>query len=274
MEGYSVAVRAFLRWCEAEDIPQELTKEKVVAFMAARTGQASTARLQLTVLKLFAKWLAGEYPEKFDATPVLLIKHPKTDERVVPDLSEDEVQRMIRACSGSALRDKRDRALLALFAETGLRAAEMLSLDVGDIDVVNCIVHVHRGKGGKGRRVSFSPGCAAALNTYRKARRAAGLTSDDGPLFVSERGGRRLSYTGLRGTLGERAADAGVVGFHVHRLRHSHAVRWIAAGGSEASLMSRSGWSSRTQIDRYVRAASEKLAAQEFERLNLGVLEA
>ena len=38
-----------------------------------------------------------------------------------------------------------------MFAETGLRAAEMVALDVGDIDVDDCTVHVIRGKGGKGR---------------------------------------------------------------------------------------------------------------------------
>ena len=74
-------------------------------------------------------------------------------------------------------------------------------------------------------------------------------------------------------TLKSRAADAGVIGFHVHRMRHSAAVRWLRSGGSEVGLQRHCGWTDRTMIGRYVQAASEQLAAEEFDRLNLSVQE-
>jgi integrase/recombinase XerD len=64
-----------------------------------------------------------------------------------------------------------------------------------------------------------------------------------------------------------------VAGFHVHRLRHSMSVRWLRAGGSEAGLRAHAGWADNTMITRYVKAASEQLAAEEFDRLNLGLHE-
>ena len=85
---------------------------------------------------------------------------------------------------------------------------------------------------------------------------------------------RPLRSTDLRGhggSLKARAKRAGVNGFHVHRLRHSSAVRWLAAGGSETGLMAQSGWRSRQMIDRYIKTASEELAAKEFGRLDLGL---
>ena len=117
--------------------------------------------------------------------------------------------------------------------------------------------------------MKFSASCAAVLDRYLRARRAAGNPADRGPLWVGREGA--LRYTGLVYTLGLRAEIAGIKGFHVHRLRHSMAVRWLKAGGSETGLMAQAGWRSRAMIDRYMKTASEALAAAEFDRLNLGI---
>jgi site-specific recombinase XerD len=247
-----------------------LTAANVNAWIDAHhADESSTVRLRLTCLKLFAKWLADE--EGFDAAPILTVRPPKADQRSVPDLSEGEVLRMLKACDGADLRDRRDKALIMLFTETGLRAAEMLALDVTDVDLDECVAHVRRGKGGKARRVRFSTGTAAALDKYLRARHRAVLHPSQGPLWISRQG--RLTYMGMVHALKGRAAAAGVVGFHIHRLRHTSAVRWLRAGGSESGLMSHHGWKSRTMVDRYVKTASEQLAGEEFDRLGLGITE-
>jgi site-specific recombinase XerD len=269
LRSYRLSVDAYLDFCTQQGIPKELTKPNVTAWLASLAdSEAATVRLRLTSLKLFARWLAVE--EGFDADPILAVKAPRLDQHSVPDLSEDEVRRLLKACDGPELRDKRDKAMLTMLAETGVRAAELLSLDVLDVDVQGCTVHVVRGKGGKGRRVKFSPGCAAVLDRYTRSRRSAGNPSDSGPLWVSTRGGR-LSYTGMVTTLKGRARDAGVPNFHIHRLRHTAAVRWLKSGGTETGLMAHAGWTNNTMIGRYAKAASEQLAAEEFDRLNLGL---
>jgi integrase len=245
-----------------------LTKANVTDWLTSQADlEASTVRLRLTALKLFARWLADH--EGFDADHVLTVKPPRLVQRSVPDLSENEVLRMLAACHGTELRDKRDKAIVTVLVETGLRAAELLALDVGDVDVMACTLHVRRGKGGKGRRVKFSPGCAAVLDGYCRARRRAGHPVYEGPLWVSNRG--RLSYTGLVSTLKGRARVAGVKGFHVHRTRHTAAVRWLKAGGTETGLRAQAGWTSNAMIARYAKSASEQLAGEEFNRLNLGI---
>jgi len=268
--SYQAAVQSFLAFCAEQDIPAELTKTNVLGWLGAQgANQTSTVRLRLTAIKLFARWLAEA--EGFDPDPVLAVKAPKMDQPSVPDLSENELRRMLKACDGAELRDKRDKAMLVLLAETGLRAAELLALDVTDIDLDGCVAHVRRGKGGKGRRVRFSVGAAAILDRYVRARHRAVSHPAQGPLWVSSRG--RLTYTGMASTLKSRAKDAGVVGFHVHRLRHSAAVRWLRSGGSEAGLLAHAGWTSNAMISRYVKAASEQLAGEEFDRLDLGIKE-
>jgi integrase/recombinase XerD len=266
--SYQAAVQSFLAFCAEHDVPAGLTKTNVIGWLGAQgANQTSTVRLRLTAVKLFARWLAEA--EGFDPDPILAVKAPKMDQPSVPDLSENELRRLLKACDGAELRDKRDKAMLVLLAETGLRAAELLALDVTDVDLDGCVAHVRRGKGGKGRRVRFSVSAAAILDRYVRARHRAVSHPAQGPLWISNRG--RLTYTGMASTLKSRAKDAGVTGFHVHRLRHSAAVRWLRSGGSEAGLLAHAGWTSNTMISRYVKAASEQLAGEEFDRLDLGI---
>lgn len=267
LKAYRSGVVAYLEFCAEQGFPAELTKTSVRAWMATLADrEPATARLRLTAVKLFARWLAEE--EGFDADPITSVRAPKLDDKVVEHLSDAAVQAMVAACAGEEMRDRRDKALVVLFAETGLRASEMLALTVADVSLADATLTVRRGKGAKGRRARFSPQCAAVLDKYLRARRRAGH-GNDGPLWVSTRG--PLTYTGLKAALRRRAETAGIVGFHPHRLRHTAAVRWLRAGGSESGLMAQAGWASRKQIDRYVKSAAESLASDEFDRLGLGI---
>lgn len=269
LKVYRSGITAFMAFCDEQGIPRELTKPSVIAYMASiADGQPATGRARLAAIKLFARWLADE--EGFDADPIVAVRPPKLDDKAVESLSESEVRRLLKACDGSHMRDKRDKAILVMLVETGLRAAELLALDVEDVNLVDCVLIVHRGKGGKGRRVKFSTGCAATVDRYARARRAAGHPADKGALWIGSPG--RLSYTGLAHAMRARALEAGVTGFHIHRTRHTAAVRWLKSGGSETGLMAQSGWKSRHMVDRYVKSSAEELAAEEFDRLGLGEL--
>lgn len=268
LRAYGDGVRLFLRFLAEDGLAPELTKDNVLAYLASLAEKSTaTAVGRLAAIKRFARWLAVE--EGFDAAGVLSVKPPRLDQRAIDGVSDDELRRLLKACDGADLRDKRDKAMVVLFAETGLRASELLGLTIADIDLPTCTAHVVRGKGGKGRRVKFSASCAATLDRYLRARRAAGNPADRGPLWVGPQGA--LTYSGLVYTLKLRAEIGGVKGFHCHKLRHSMAVRWLQAGGSETGLLAQAGWTSRTMIDRYVKASSEALAAAEFDRLDLGI---
>lgn len=270
--GYQAAIDSLLTYCDEAEVPRELTKPNVLAWLGAQTTATSTVRLRLTAIKLFARWLAEE--EGFDPDPITTIKPPKKSDALVSDLSEDEVMRMVTACDGTTMPHKRDRAMILLFGETGARASELLGMDMDDIDLDACMARLI-GKGGKPRRVHFSPGTSAAIDRYVRARKSCIPRPAEGPLWIStwsnRRSGKRLSYTGLSNTLRARAAAAGVIGFHIHRLRHTAAVRWLRRGGTEMGLRAHCGWDDSTMISRYAKAASAQLAAEEFDRLGLGL---
>ncbi len=136
--------------------------------------------------------------------------------------------------------------------ETGARAGEVIALDLADVDLAQGVAIVRRGKGGKGRSVPFGPQTGRAIDRYLRTRRQHRLAASP-DLWLGDRG-KAFGYDALHQTLGERAKAAGVANFRPHRLRHTAAHRWLAAGGSEGGLMAVAGWTRPDMLLRYTKA--------------------
>ena len=273
---YTAGVQGFIRWCARTGTTPELTRPIVQAFIAdllAGGAEPVTAKSRQLALKRFAAWLAAE--GEIDGNPLLGLAPPKTDTKVTDTLTDDEVRRMIAACQGKTLVNKRDEAIIRLMVETGCRAGELLAMTPGDVDVHRGIVLIRRGKGGKGRVAPFSPHTATAVDRYMRMRKTVSserrFSDDTGPLWVGEYG-KTFGYHGLHRTLKRRAELAGIKHFHAHLLRHTAATRWLRAGGSEGGLMAIAGWKDRAMLDRYVSASKSERAVDESRGLNLGEL--
>ncbi len=141
---------------------------------------------------------------------------------------------------------------------------------LADVNVAEGRALVVRGKGGRGRVIPFGPQTSKALDRYIRLRRGRRL-ADTPALRLGERG-KEFSYDALHKSLGYRATLAGIEGFHPHRLRHTAAHRWLAAGGSEGGLMAVAGWTRPDMLLRYTRAQASDRAAVEARTLNLGEL--
>ena len=271
VKTYGDGVRGFLRWCAAEGIPPALdppTADKWVASLLDAGAEASTARSRQLALRRFSAWLAAE--GETGADELARLRPPRLDVKAVHPLSDVQLRALLAACKGPDLRDKRDEAIIRLMTETGARAGEVLALDVADVDLAAGTAVIHRGKGGKARRVPFGPRTGSAIDRYIRARRRHRLAST-AVLWLGDRG-REFGYHGLRDTLRYRAERAGIGGFHPHQLRHTAAHRWLAAGGSEGGLMAVAGWTRPDMLLRYTKARAEQRAADEARRLHLGDL--
>jgi len=271
LKSYGDGVRGFLRWCDTNGHTPALDRDLVktwVAELLESGAEPATARARQLGLRRFSAWLEEE--GEVDTDPLLGLKAPKLDSKVTESLTDDELRRLIKACSGKEFRDRRDEAIVRLMAETGMRAGEVIGLTIADVDLQRGLVTVRRGKGGKGRFAPFGPQAARAIDRYLRMRRTHRL-ADTAALWLGDRG-KELAYFGLRNALQYRAELAGLKGFHLHLLRHTAASRWLAAGGSEGGLMSVAGWSTRDMIDRYTRSTAAERAADEARRLGLGDL--
>jgi integrase/recombinase XerD len=266
---YRDGILGFLRWADEAGVPAVLDKPTVGTFVVSLLDSgrsASTASIRLQALKRFSAWAVDE--GELDEDRLVGIKRPRLDSPVVEMITDDEVRRLIKACSGNTFVDRRDAALVRLLAETGLRASEVINLTVGDVDLATGQAIIRNGKGGKGRVVAFGPETALALDRYMRLRRSHRLASTPA-LFLGDRG-KAFSYSGLYSALVRRAEAAGIVGFHPHRLRHGFASRWLRNGGSEGGLMSAAGWRNRNMIDRYSASDRATRAIDEARGLGLG----
>jgi len=168
-------------------------------------------------------WRAGRLLEDLG----LLIEVPR-GRTLLRTLNEDEVLRLLAAC-----RSARDLALVEVLYGTGLRAGELLRLDLGDLDLGEGLLHVRQGKGRKDRTVPFGERVREALVRYLREERA-GLAGE--ALFPTASRGR-LSRSGLRTVLRRTGERAGLARHaSPHRLRHSYATHLLRGGAGVVSI--------------------------------------
>jgi len=277
IKTYTDGVRFYLAWCAGQGV-EPLSRSSLRAWTTSLMdggNQPATAVARQLAVRRYAAWLTeeGELP----ADPFLGIKAPKLDTKVVEPLTDDELRALLTACippkgltSAQVLRYRRDEAMLRFMLETGARAGEVVAIELADLYLPGGTAIIRKGKGGKGRVVPFGPATAQAIDRYLRLRRTHRLAASP-TLWLGDRG-KGFSYDALHKTLGERAAAAGIVGFHPHRMRHTAAHRWLAAGGSEGGLMAVAGWTRPDMLMRYTKAQASSRAAEEARGLNLGEL--
>lgn len=269
---YTEGVRQFLAWCERESMQPALDRRLVNGFTAdllESGAEPATVRSRQLGVRRFSAWLAEEDEQPTD--PLFGLKAPKLDQKIVEPLSDEQLRALIAACRGKEFRERRDEAIVRLMVETGVRAGEVVGLQVLDVDLMAHTAIVRRGKGGKGRVVPFGDQTAVALDRYVRIRQKHRLTSA-AALWLGDRHRGPLTYASLYWGLNNRADAAGIADFHPHRLRHTAAHRWLAAGGSEGGLMSVAGWTRPDMLIRYTKARASERAAAEARTLDLGNL--
>ena len=266
---YRTQVKAFTDWCASLGALPRFDRRTVQTFLAAESERGLEANTVLTRykgLRAFGNFLADE--RETDGNVMASLRQPKAVPKPVPLIAETDLKALLKACDGTAFIDRRDSAALRILLDTGARAKEIVGLKVSDVNIRDAALTLH-GKGAKVRNVHIGPQTIRALDRYMRARKEHRHATLDA-LFLSQRGA--LSYDGLADALQARAAAAGVEGFHLHKMRHTFAHRWLSAEGSEQGLMDTAGWSSREMIARYGASGRAARAAAEHERLGLGDL--
>jgi site-specific recombinase XerD len=254
-------------------VPADATRAHVRGWLAhvTRAASASTARTWLAGVRHFFRFAVAE--DEIPADPTFGIRGPAPGEPVTEVLSVAQLRALLDACAGKGFTARRDMAIVRLFADGGLRLAELAGLAVGDVDLRERMVYV-RGKGTRRsgprhRAVPVGVKTMQALDRYLRERRAHPWASKDG-LWLGDRGRGPLSQDGVKAALQRRAAAAGIKALHPHMLRHTWADQFRKAGGSEGDLMVLGGWRNRQMLDRYGKAAAADRAADAYRRLSLG----
>ena len=256
-------VRKFQPFLGKDLLVQEITPNHIMEFMAAQTTVSNkTARNYHTGLSAFYTWAVGEkvVPENI----LHSIEAPKAEVVDITPYSEGDVRAMLNSLErskrysrpGKRMSDhavpypERNRAIILLLLDTGIRNSELCKARLRDLDKRNQRLHIH-GKGAHERDVPFSARTHQALWRYLTLRPDANMGD---PLFVLETG-RSFNRHRLLDLIQTIAARAGVADATIHRFRHACAIEYLRNGGDPYTLQRLLGHSTLDMVKRYLAIA-------------------
>ena len=256
LEAYRSDLLAFGRHlAERGREPETASSRDVADYLAelasggdGRPASAATVRRRSACLRSFYRHLRREGVRESD--PTAAIAAPKRPAKLPDVLSRDEVRELLAQPASTDPAALRDRALLETLYASGLRASEVTSLELSDLDLEAGVLRA-RGKGSKERIVPVGRAARAALRAYLERGRPK-LAGQSAPsqVFLNGRGAP-LSRQGLHGIVTRYARAAGLGGrLTPHTLRHTFATHLLAGGCDLRSLQEMLGHAdvSTTQI--------------------------
>ena len=244
--SYRFDLRDFSGWLSDRGAELEEVDVRILADYAAELGRArrglapATIARRLSTVRSFLRFTLG--PSRVPDTPFA----PRRPRHLPDAPKQAEVEQLIDGLSGDGALALRNATILELVYSAGLRSAEAVRLDLGDVDFEQEHLRV-QGKGGKERIVPLGERAAHAVALYLRDARPALARGADDALFLSARG-RRLDTSTLRRLLP-----------HPHRLRHSFATHLLEGGADLRTIQELLGHASLSTTQVYSHVDAKRL---------------
>lgn len=263
LAAYRIAIDDLLDW-SAEHARNLFEEATIVDYLAAYQRRArpapATCYRRFGLLRRFLRWLSRRsgLPD-----PFLELEPPPKPQQEADWLTEEEFARLLAAAEHPPRRRaglaERDRLVLLTLVQTGLRRAELISLDWSDLELdgPRPSLLVRCGKGGKPRRQPLAAPLARELARLRATREAPAQA----PVFCGLEG-KRLQPTILAAIIRRAAERAGIEKrVTAHTLRHT-AATWLRQQTGDARLVAAYlGHADLSTVSRYAHVAEEELHA-------------
>ena len=259
LRSYDGDLRQFLAYLRTAHhgslpVPAAVDAYVVRGFLAARAGlgdSKSSLGRKLAAIRSLFKYLAreGVVPH----SPAAAVVTPKQEQHLPRVLSADDASRLMENPAAQKPRSLRDQALLEVLYSAGTRVAELVGLNVEDVDMDTGTATV-LGKGRKERVVLLGTKAVEALRTYVGEEGAK-----RGPLFRNRRGGRLTARSVERIVAKECQALENFPTITPHTLRHSFATHLLDGGADLRAIQELLGHASLATTQRYTHVALDRL---------------
>ena len=259
--AYGTDVGQFAAWADAHGLePQTVvlrTLRRYAQHLSEAGIQAASVSRKLAALRALFRVLREH--GQIAANPADLMASPKGEKKLPRVLKPAELAALLDRIPVSTPLELRDRALLEVAYGAGLRAEELVDLQVAAVDFDGEQLRVE-GKGGKTRFVPLGEHAAEAITRYLgRARPALSRQDGEGALFLSK-SGRPLSTSDVRRRLRVWTRQAQLQGgVSPHALRHSFATHLLDGGADLRSIQELLGHSSISTTQIYTRVESARL---------------
>lgn len=239
---YSNTYRRFI--AHVGNIPiDSIQPAQVTAFLAAQKVSSKTVLNYHVGLSALWTWAVREGLAREHV--IRHVEKPKPRKVLIEPFSEAEIRSLLTGLRTTA---DRDRVIVLVLLDTGMRASELCGIRLDDVDMANRRIKV-LGKGDKERSLPISPRTASALFRYMQS-----LPGSQDYLFPFDRNhlGRQLRRIGQRVK----------VKAHPHKFRHTFAINFLRNGGDPYTLQEMLGHSDLDTVKIYLRIAQVDLDTQ------------
>ncbi|MBD0283324.1 MAG: site-specific tyrosine recombinase XerD [Thermoleophilaceae bacterium] len=266
LEAYRTDLLQFGRFLRRRELSALAAAPADVAdFLAELAGgdadrpPASTATIhrKAACLRSFYRHLRRE--GLLDSDPTATLSAPRRSRKLPDVLTRGEVDRLLSTPRGTQPAALRDRALLEVMYASGLRASELIGLELADVDLDEGLLRA-RGKGSKERLVPIGRAAVRALRAYLdRGRPALARGAGESRLFVNFRGGA-LTRQGLYKIVRRHALKAGLADrMSPHTLRHTFATHLLTGGCDLRSVQEMLGHADVSTTQVYTHLSSQRL---------------
>lgn len=257
---YKQQLKYFKKYCDDQIVERisQLTPVFIRDFLLwmEETGHNPGGRhAAYRVLKTFLRWYNFEAEPEGWKNPINKVDAPKLEEEPLDPIELENVKAMVVVCDNSFL-GRRDKAILLFLLDTGLRARELLSLNIRDVNFVTGQVSLIKGKGRKPRDVFIERKTKKATIAYLKMRH-----DELSALFILDERIARLGYGGLRKILKRRAEMANIEEPTAHEFRRAFAINMLRKEVDPLILSKLLGHTSEKVMKRYLKFLVDDLEA-------------
>jgi integrase/recombinase XerD len=223
-----------------------------------RNYAPTTTSRKVAAVKSFFAFMTTEGEVKNN--PTQDVRSPRIGKSLPRPISISEVRRLLdQPGKLPTLEAKRDKAMLELLYASGVRVSELVSLNLGDVDIAGGYVRCF-GKGHKERLVPVHPQAASAIEEYLEKTRPRLAHSTDEPALFLNRRGERLTRQGFWQKIKEYAKSANLdAEITPHTLRHSFATHMLSGGADLRSVQELLGHANISTTQVYTHLTSEHI---------------
>ena len=262
VESYGFDMRRFSSFVSSSEIPlNEFSRSHFLSFLFSLREEGLSARSaarHVSTVRSFFRYLVRE--GILPASPVSEAKGPRTGRLLPRYLTLSEVEHLLSAPDGETPEGMRDKAMLELMYASGLRASEVVTLRLENVEANAGFLRV-LGKGGKERVVPVAQPALDTLQEYLTRGR---------PLFLKKKGagnvlflsrlGRPITRQTLWNRIGRWAKAAGIRDrVSPHTLRHSFAGHLLAGGADLRAVQAMLGHADISTTQIYTHVTAERL---------------
>lgn len=255
MVFYRQKLKYFADYCESQSVSKisQITPNmfRLYLLYLEDTGHNPGGRHAVyRVLRAFLFWFEDEMEPENWSNPVLKVKAPKVPLEPLEPVDFETVSQMIKACEANTFCGIRDKALLLFLLDTGVRAGELLAINIEDINQARGDILIRHSKGKRPRYVFMSKHTKRALRKYLNQRK-----DDNKALWVTHPrfNSGRLKYDSLRAIMTRRAKQAGIDPPSLHDFRRAFALAMLRNGTDIFTLAKLMGHKGITVLQRYLR---------------------